>query len=191
AAAKGLDEMAKKYPALVIKGGILDGKVFGPDQAQALAKIEPREVLLAKLAGMLQAPLQSVANLLSAPLRQLGYVLGAYQDKLNQEVPAEVPAEGTTSEPEAAGEPQEAEPAKDEKPGPEVNEATAEASDATESKAEATSDDEVASEPPAAASEAVGDTSGESGSEAAPAPRESEETSEATQQPVNGNDQES
>lgn len=82
AAAKSLDEMAKKYPALAIKGGLLEGKVLGPEQAQDLARVKPREVLLAELAGVLQAPVQKMASLLLAPIRDLGYALGAYRDKL-------------------------------------------------------------------------------------------------------------
>lgn len=87
-AAKGIDEIAKKYPSLVIKGGFLDGKVFGAERAQSLAKIKPREVLLSQLAGMLQSPIQKLAGLLQAPIRDLGYVLAAYKDKLEKDNPA-------------------------------------------------------------------------------------------------------
>ena len=43
AAAKALDEAAKKFPVLTIKGGILSGKPISAAQAQALAKLEPRD----------------------------------------------------------------------------------------------------------------------------------------------------
>jgi large subunit ribosomal protein L10 len=82
AAARGLDEMAKKYPALVVKGGLLEGRVLDADGAQALARTKPREVLLAELAGALQAPLRKALFLFTAPLRSLGYALAAYRDKL-------------------------------------------------------------------------------------------------------------
>lgn len=89
-AAKGLDEVAKKFPALVVKGGILGGKVLSAEQAKALAKVESREVLLAQLAGLLNSPVQKMAGLLYAPLGNLGNVLYAF---------AQLRGEG----PEAAG----------------------------------------------------------------------------------------
>jgi large subunit ribosomal protein L10 len=78
-AAKGLDEAAKKYPALVVKGGVLGGKVLSADQARALAKVESREVLLAQLAGLLNSPIQQMAGLLYAPLGNLGNALYAFR----------------------------------------------------------------------------------------------------------------
>lgn len=82
AAARGLDEMARKYPALAIKGGLLEHRVLDADRAQALAQVRPREVLLGELAGLLQSPLGKLALLLSASIRNLGYGLAAYRDRL-------------------------------------------------------------------------------------------------------------
>jgi large subunit ribosomal protein L10 len=84
-AAKGLDEMARKYPALVVKGGLVEGRVVNAERAQALARVKPREELLAELAGLFQAPIQRLAYLFSAPVRNLGYALGAYRAKLEEE----------------------------------------------------------------------------------------------------------
>lgn len=101
-AAKGLDEVSKKYPALVLKGALLVGKVVDAERAAALATVAPREVLLAQLAGAFQAPLAKMLALLSAPVRSLGYALGAYRDKLAAGAPAaEAPAEASAPEPEA------------------------------------------------------------------------------------------
>ena len=50
-AAKGLRDFAKANPALVIKGGVLDGKPLDAAEIAKLADLESREVLLAKLAG--------------------------------------------------------------------------------------------------------------------------------------------
>lgn len=75
AAAKAVDEAARRWPALTVKGGSLKGRVFGADQAQALARIEPREVLLTKIAGMANSPAQQTANVLSALLRNFGSML--------------------------------------------------------------------------------------------------------------------
>jgi large subunit ribosomal protein L10 len=62
AAAKALDDAARKYPVLVIKGGVLKGRVIDADQARALASVEPREVQLAKIAMMMNSPLQQTVN---------------------------------------------------------------------------------------------------------------------------------
>ncbi|HEU4480406.1 MAG TPA: 50S ribosomal protein L10, partial [Actinomycetota bacterium] len=106
AAAKALDEAAKKYPVLVVKGGTLKGgKIFDADQAQALAKIEPREVLLAKVAMLANSPAQQAANVFSALLRNLGSMLAQVVTKKETEEPAgeaqqaeEAPAETATPE---------------------------------------------------------------------------------------------
>ena len=108
-AAKGLDEISRKYPALVLKGGVLTGKVLSAERAAALANVAPREVLLAQIAGALQAPLAKLAALLQAPVRSLGYALGAYRDKVTAGVPA--PEAAPAPAPEAAPAPAEPAPA--------------------------------------------------------------------------------
>jgi large subunit ribosomal protein L10 len=81
-AAKALEELSKKYPALIVKGGILDGKVLNADDATALAKVRPREELLSMLVGLFNTPAQRLVTVLNAPTRTLGYALAAYRDKL-------------------------------------------------------------------------------------------------------------
>lgn len=81
AVAKALDDAAKKWPVLVIKGGLLAGKVITADQAQELAKLEPREVQLAKIAMMMNSPVQQLANVISALLRDLGSMLAQVADQ--------------------------------------------------------------------------------------------------------------
>lgn len=87
-AAKSLDEVAKKYPALVVKGGMLGGKILDAAQAKALASVDSREVLLAKLAGLFQAPIQKMAGLLYAPLGNMGNALYALQQQRAAGAPA-------------------------------------------------------------------------------------------------------
>ena len=69
-AAKGLRDFAKANPALVIKGGVLDGKPLDAAEIAKLADLESREVLLAKLAGGMLASLSQAVYLLNAPLAQ-------------------------------------------------------------------------------------------------------------------------
>ena len=107
-AAKGLDEISRKYPSLVLKGGVLTGRVLSAERAAALANVAPREVLLAQIAGAFQAPLAKLAALLQAPVRSLGYALGAYRDKVTAGAPAtaDAPAEPISEPaPEAAAVP--------------------------------------------------------------------------------------
>src|SRR4051812_30534013 len=78
AAAKAIREFAKVAPALVVKGGLLGTRVMTPGDIDALADIEPREVLLARLAGGFQAPLVKAAGLFQAFTRNFAYGLKAY-----------------------------------------------------------------------------------------------------------------
>ena len=65
-AAKGLRDFAKENPALVIKGGVLEGKGLSADEINRLADLESREVLLAKLAGVMKGKQSQTAALLQA-----------------------------------------------------------------------------------------------------------------------------
>jgi large subunit ribosomal protein L10 len=83
--AKGLRDFAKANPLLVIKGGVLDGKSLTPDEIKTLADLESREVLLAKLAGAMKASLSNAVSLFNAPLAQTARLLGALQQKAEQD----------------------------------------------------------------------------------------------------------
>ncbi len=67
AAAKSLRDFAKANPALVIKGGVLDGRALTAADVSKLADLESREVLLAKAAGAMKAKLYQAAYLFTAP----------------------------------------------------------------------------------------------------------------------------
>lgn len=69
-AAKGLRDFARTHPTLVVKGGIVEGRPLSADEIRRLADLESRDVLLARLAGVLQAPLSTAVGLLAAPLSQ-------------------------------------------------------------------------------------------------------------------------
>jgi large subunit ribosomal protein L10 len=127
AVAKALRDFARINPNLVVKGGILGGSALSPDAARALAELPPREVLLARLAGGLAAPLVQLAGLLQALPRNLAYGLKALLDQQGGAPEAVPPApEEPTPEPEpsAAAEP-EPEPTVAADPEPEPAEAAA------------------------------------------------------------------
>lgn len=123
--AKALKAFAKDHPALVIRGGFLDGEVLDEAAATRLADLASREELLARMAGLLVAPLAAMARLLQAPLAQQARVMQALVDKGAADTSAEAApapvAEAPSAEPEAA-EPEAAEP---EAAEPEVAEASA------------------------------------------------------------------
>lgn len=75
--AKSLRDFAKTYPALVIKGGLLEGRALTADEVRKLADLESREVLLAKLAGAMKASLNQAAYLFVAPLSKAARTLDA------------------------------------------------------------------------------------------------------------------
>ncbi len=77
--AKGLRDFAKANPALVIKGGVMDGRFLDAQAVLKLADLESREVLLSKMAGALQANLSRAAYMLAAPLSQGARALGALE----------------------------------------------------------------------------------------------------------------
>ena len=75
--AKKLRDFTKAHPLLVIKSGMLDGKPLSADDIKKLADLESREVLLAKLAGALQASLSKAVYLFAAPLSKAARTIDA------------------------------------------------------------------------------------------------------------------
>lgn len=72
---------SKTTPLLVLKGGVIGGKVISAKDVEALADLPSREVLLAQFAGALQAPMAKMAGLLQAMPRNLAYGLKALIDQ--------------------------------------------------------------------------------------------------------------
>lgn len=84
-AAKGLRDFAKANPLLVIKGGVLDGKLITAAELSKIADLESREVLLAKVAGAANATLAKAAALFQAPLSQAARLAEALRAKAEQD----------------------------------------------------------------------------------------------------------
>ena len=134
-AAKGLRDFAKANPALVIKGGYVDGAAMAAPEIAKLADLESREVLLGKMAGAMLASLSQAVYLFNAPLQQVARLAGALQEKAEQDPTI---LAGGAGEPAAA--PAEAEdtaateaPAGDETAAPEDATASEETTEAPES----------------------------------------------------------
>jgi len=77
AVAKAMREFARENEALKLKGAVVDGKAVDVKGLRALADLPSREVMLAKLAGLLKAPMANTAYMLSALPRKAAYGLKA------------------------------------------------------------------------------------------------------------------
>jgi large subunit ribosomal protein L10 len=111
AVAKALKDFARANPLLVIKGGLADGSLLSSSDLAALADLPPRDVLLARIAGALAAPMQQLAGLLQALPRNLAYGLSALIEQREaggerlpepEAAPAETAAAETSAETPAA-----------------------------------------------------------------------------------------
>jgi large subunit ribosomal protein L10 len=150
AVAKALRDFSRANPLLVIKGGLADGSLLSTSDLAALADLPPREVLLARLAGALAAPMQQMAGLLQALPRNMAYGISALIEQREaggETVPAAeetaeaaeaaAPAEADTASAEADTAPAEAAPAE-----AAPVEAAAEAPDGAEAATPATDESE-------------------------------------------------
>jgi large subunit ribosomal protein L10 len=90
-AAKAIRDFAKANPALVVKGGVVEGRTVDAREVTRLADVESREVLLARLAGAMKGNLTKAAGLFQAPLSQVARLAAALQEKKAAEAP-EAPA---------------------------------------------------------------------------------------------------
>ena len=66
APARVLAEFAKDHDALVIKAGIVEGKVLEVEEINEIAKLPGREGMYSMLLGMLQAPVSKFARVVKA-----------------------------------------------------------------------------------------------------------------------------
>lgn len=109
-AAKALRDFGKDHPALIIKGGVMGSSVLNAEDATKLADVAPREVLLARLAGGLAAPMQQFAGLLNALPQNFAYALRALVEKggasdAPASATADTPADGTADDAPSADSP--------------------------------------------------------------------------------------
>ena len=81
AVAKILVKFNKEQGKPVIRGGALGDKILTGSDIEAMAKIPPREVLLGKLVGTVQAPMTSLVGVMNAKVSSLLYVLKAVEEK--------------------------------------------------------------------------------------------------------------
>jgi large subunit ribosomal protein L10 len=123
AAAKKVVDAAKRFPALVIKGAYMEGRVLGAAEAQALATLESREVMLSTIAGLVKAEMSRAASMLQQLQSRFVGLLEAYRDKQPQAETSPGETEGAPTA-ETAAEAETAEPTSPEEPAEDPEGAT-------------------------------------------------------------------
>lgn len=104
--AKALREYSRENDNLVIKLGLLADKVLQPEDVVKLAEIEPREVLLAKIAGAAKAPLTNLASMVSSFTRDAAGLFSALLDKREEAEGGEAAATEAVASPESPESPE-------------------------------------------------------------------------------------
>jgi large subunit ribosomal protein L10 len=165
--AKALGDFAKDHEHLVVKVGLMSGELLLPEQVSRLAEIEPRDVLLGRIAGAAKAPLTKMAGFLGSFLRDSASMFSQLLDKKEsgEFLPAGSEAVESAEVPSSSDEAAEAEQAPVERPVAEegaaeesaeaTQEAAAEKAEADERDADEPS--EAAPETPEAADEPAGE----------------------------------
>ena len=147
AAAKKVVDAAKKFPALILKGGYMEGKVLSAAEAKGLADLDSKEVMLSKIAGLLKGEMSRAASMLVSAQSKFLALLEAYKEKVPDDsvaeaAPAEEPSPAAEelsvdAAPEADAEAVDAPAAEAEEVSAEATEeATEEATDAAEASAD-------------------------------------------------------
>ena len=77
AVAKALQAFVRTNPQLLIKLGLVEGRVVQPAELKALADLPSKEQLRSQIVGVVQGPMAQLVSLLQAPLRELVHVLEA------------------------------------------------------------------------------------------------------------------
>jgi large subunit ribosomal protein L10 len=98
-------ELGEKFK---IRGGVLDGKPLTPAEINELANLPPREVIMAQLLGLLQAPATQLVRLLNEPGSMVARLVDAIGRKAGEAGPVakgDAPAtkEAAASETPASG----------------------------------------------------------------------------------------
>jgi large subunit ribosomal protein L10 len=79
-----LKNFAAEFKKPQLKIGILDKTVVNVEQIMALADLPSKDVLQAKLLGLLLAPASTLVRLINTPASQVAQVLKAYSEKGEQ-----------------------------------------------------------------------------------------------------------
>ena len=81
AACKVICDFAKDHKKILLKAGIVEGKVVTVDEVKAVAALPPREVLVAKMLGSLNAPISGLVRTLNGTVAKIVYALDAVREQ--------------------------------------------------------------------------------------------------------------
>ncbi len=123
-AAKVLDTFSRQADVLEVKGGLMGGRTLGADEFRRLARLPPRDTLIAQFAGVVASPLTGLVRGLGSMVSGLAVALEQVRAQKEAESPAqapaaEAPAEEAPAEEAPAKETPAAEPAAEEPPAEE------------------------------------------------------------------------
>ena len=144
AAARVLAKFAKKHDALVLKAGVVEGKVVDLDTINELAKLPNREGMLSMFLSVLNAPVSSFARALNALAENRQSGEAAPEETAAEEKPAEEAAPAEEVKEEAA--PTEEKPAEEAAPVEEETKEEAQAPTEEEPAAEEVKEEEAPAE---------------------------------------------
>ena len=71
----------RKDLTITMKSGFVDGKILSTDELKALAALPPKEELVAKMLGSMNAPISGLANVLNGTIKGLAVALAAIADQ--------------------------------------------------------------------------------------------------------------
>jgi large subunit ribosomal protein L10 len=142
AAAKKVVDAAKTFPALILKGGYMEGKVLSAAEAKGLADLDSKEVMLSKIAGLLKGEMSRAASMFVSAQSAFLSLLEAYKEKVPDDSVAEaVPA---AEEPSAEAPSADAAVADDAVPATEADADTVETAETAQTTDEPSADVAVA-----------------------------------------------
>jgi len=100
--AKILKSFAAEFKIAALKIGVVNKAVMSTSDVEALAELPSREILLAQLLGLFQAPATRLVRVLNEPAAALARLLKAKGDKDEAAAPAEAKKEEAKTEEAAA-----------------------------------------------------------------------------------------
>ena len=81
AVAKILHTFAKKSEKLSLLGGVFERQLLNTEEVVSIASLPPKEVLLARLLGVLQAPTRGLVTVLNMQILKLVWTLKKIEEK--------------------------------------------------------------------------------------------------------------
>ena len=81
AACKVICDFVKDHKKMQLKAGVVEGKVISVDEVKAVAALPPKEVLVAKMLGSLNAPISGLVRTLNGTVAKIVYALDAVREQ--------------------------------------------------------------------------------------------------------------